>query len=644
MKLFSLLLLTAALCAVALGSNGAALSQVSRLTRSLDDPLGRCCYQFNALDYCLSNITQVECESELAGAWTQGLNCYDQPTCFTIGRCCYDGGESIGCEDTLYEGNCRYLFQNFVSVWTPGATCNSPCPALPTGRCCFGDQCQDDISYYICYHRDGYWTQGAHCSDVPYCAPVPHGRCCYWEEGFCTDDMSEYDCQITGGGWTPGLRCDDQPYCAPIGRCCYVNNDHIQTCTDSVSQNFCERAVFGTWMGGLTCDLSCSVTCSFPSTQRDEGDLPACNYPTQPSNPSHRLSGIAWLGAAVDGETTPNTLNLDQHDDGVTFVNLPWNPCEIESVYVDVTAGPQYSNYIACGRQLYLTAWKDGNADGDFCDEIPCNGVPVSEWIIQDLPVQAGHYALAVRDPGLLNIGQYDGIFRFRLTSGPTGRYGFGAPPSSSCTGTCGIWSSDYLGEVEDYILSDGQLSVELSSFELVPGDQSVTLNWKTASETDNHHFQILRDDQMWAEILSQGNAPSGYSYTWTDENLVNGTTYRYSLVAVDISDAHEVLVQQDATPHAEDAALITEYALHQNFPNPFNLSTMICFDLPEAALVTLNVYNIQGQKVSSLINGMLNAGAHSIIFDAATLPSGVYLYRLDANGFSMQQKMLLLK
>lgn len=390
-------------------------------------------------------------------------------------------------------------------------------------------------------------------------------------------------------------------------------------------------------------------TCQFPYEEVDHGDLAACNYPTLVNNPAHGLSGIAWLGPMVDGEVAPEILNQDQlpEDDGVFFANLPWTPCEYEDLRVVVTAGPEYARYAECGGRLYLNAWKDGNLDGDFCDEIICQDVPpivtASEWIIQDVLVVPGAWPFRVLDPGVLDLGVYDGVFRFRLTSTPVGRFGFGQAVAGACSEQCGTFAFDFLGEVEDYIIADGQLDVELSSFDLVPGNGSVTVNWSTASETDNHHFLVLRDDQMMAQIASQGNSAAGYSYTWTDANVTNGTSYSYSLVAVDVNGAQEVLATASTTPRS-DAGVVSEYALHQNFPNPFNPTTSIRFDLLDAGFTTLKVFNIQGQEVATLINGLQSAGSHTVNFDATGLPSGMYVYRLNVNGYSAQQKMMLLK
>ena len=86
------------------------------------------------------------------------------------------------------------------------------------------------------------------------------------------------------------------------------------------------------------------------------------------------------------------------------------------------------------------------------------------------------------------------------------------------------------------------------------------------------------------------------------------------------------------------------EFRLEQNYPNPFNPSTTISFTLAKASNVKLNIYNLLGQNVSSLIDRNMNAGLQSVAFDAKELSSGMYFYRLEAGSFISVKKMLLLK
>ena len=93
-----------------------------------------------------------------------------------------------------------------------------------------------------------------------------------------------------------------------------------------------------------------------------------------------------------------------------------------------------------------------------------------------------------------------------------------------------------------------------------------------------------------------------------------------------------------------ESANSPTTFALKQNYPNPFNPSTTIEYALPHDGLVTLTVFNIIGQSVRTLVNGVQTAGTHTIRFDASNLPSGVYLYKLQSGRMSNVGRMMLLK
>ncbi|MEK9136703.1 MAG: T9SS type A sorting domain-containing protein [Bacteroidota bacterium] len=99
-------------------------------------------------------------------------------------------------------------------------------------------------------------------------------------------------------------------------------------------------------------------------------------------------------------------------------------------------------------------------------------------------------------------------------------------------------------------------------------------------------------------------------------------------------------------TPQAvgNPGSLPKELKLHQSYPNPFNPTATIAFDLPRRSHVVLEVYDILGQKVALPVDDVLEAGSHERSLHAANLPSGVYFYRLSANGFLQTRKMLMQK
>ncbi|MEK7496748.1 MAG: T9SS type A sorting domain-containing protein [Patescibacteria group bacterium] len=114
-------------------------------------------------------------------------------------------------------------------------------------------------------------------------------------------------------------------------------------------------------------------------------------------------------------------------------------------------------------------------------------------------------------------------------------------------------------------------------------------------------------------------------SYFTTSENI-----------AVEIAGVTGVGDEVNSTPK--------QFALQQNFPNPFNPTTTISYSLPIATNVTLKVYNMLGQEVSVLVNGEMEKGEHSVDFNAADLPSGVYIYKIQAGNFADFKKFILQK
>ncbi len=89
---------------------------------------------------------------------------------------------------------------------------------------------------------------------------------------------------------------------------------------------------------------------------------------------------------------------------------------------------------------------------------------------------------------------------------------------------------------------------------------------------------------------------------------------------------------------------IVENYILYQNYPNPFNPTTTIRFDIPKTSFITLKVYNILGQEITTLVNGYKNPGRYEINFDASSLPSGVYFYRLISNDFTFTKRLIIMR
>jgi Secretion system C-terminal sorting domain len=111
-------------------------------------------------------------------------------------------------------------------------------------------------------------------------------------------------------------------------------------------------------------------------------------------------------------------------------------------------------------------------------------------------------------------------------------------------------------------------------------------------------------------------------------------------------TDGEDARVNKLAEPDSilVDLPSIQDYALNSNYPNPFNPTTQISYQIPQNSFVNLIVYNSIGQRVAELVNQHQSSGRYSVQFNAANLPSGVYIYKLQTNNFSDVKKMLLTK
>lgn len=193
----------------------------------------------------------------------------------------------------------------------------------------------------------------------------------------------------------------------------------------------------------------------------------------------------------------------------------------------------------------------------------------------------------------------------------------------------------------------DTEIPVELTSFTAQSNGTNVLLNWSTATEVNNHGFEVQRsngeDFVTVAFIQGKGTTTEAIDYSYVDNNLSSGT-YSYRLKQIDFNGVFEYSDMVEV-----DVSGLSEYTLLQNYPNPFNPSTKISFNLIVDSKVTLKIFDLLGQEVVTLINQEMSAGLQEINFDASGLNSGVYFYKVEANGvdgqsFTSVKKMLLTK
>lgn len=208
------------------------------------------------------------------------------------------------------------------------------------------------------------------------------------------------------------------------------------------------------------------------------------------------------------------------------------------------------------------------------------------------------------------------------------------------------IRSNDPLKPVDTVkvtMINSSEIPVELLSFAGSVSGGTVKLNWATATETNNFGFEVERNNGngIWEKagfVKGKGTTTERNDYSFTDEGIPAGK-YQYRLKQMDNDGtaSFSEVVNIDLT-------LPDKFALDQNYPNPFNPSTIIRFSLPVSEMVSLVVYNSSGEKVETLLNKQMEAGYHSLLFDASRLSSGIYLCELRAGKFVSVNKMLLVK
>ena len=204
--------------------------------------------------------------------------------------------------------------------------------------------------------------------------------------------------------------------------------------------------------------------------------------------------------------------------------------------------------------------------------------------------------------------------------------------------------------------VNDNQLPVTLSAFNGRPTAEGVALQWTTQSEQNNLGFDVLRkvgegefltiaSHQSHRALRGRGTTASTSNYAFLDESVEAGKTYTYRLRSFDFDGTiHDYA--PTVTVEVRDAIQnrITKYALLQNYPNPFNPTTSITYELPKASDVSLKVFDMLGREVATLVNERQERGRYSATFNANTLSSGIYFYRLQAGNFVQTKKMMLVK
>ena len=175
--------------------------------------------------------------------------------------------------------------------------------------------------------------------------------------------------------------------------------------------------------------------------------------------------------------------------------------------------------------------------------------------------------------------------------------------------------------------------------------DNTVELTWNESTDEDFQYF-IIEKTVNDIEELFETSEPF-----FLDENYISDAVHFYRIASVDhAGNQSEYSDVVEVTVLGIDGELIPAvFTLHQNYPNPFNPTTQIKYDLPEDAMVTINIYDVLGRSIVRLVNSSQNAGYHSLQWDAKNhigeaVAAGMYIYTIEAGEYRATKKMVLLK
>jgi hypothetical protein len=374
----------------------------------------------------------------------------------------------------------------------------------------------------------------------------------------------------------------------------------------------------------------------------------------------------ARINESTCGRLSGNTLGTTQSVTNVTASSTAYN---LQAV--DGQRWGDYS-YVSLDPNDDMTMW----GVMSFCDATNSYGVRVAKLLAPPPP------ALTSASPNSIPLGQSN--VNIVITGTPTSGQGFYDPGSgylnrisstinggvivnsttydsptqvtlnitttSAVTGSKTVTITNPDGQsVSSSVIFDTPLPVVLTAFTSETVLRNVTLKWQTEQEINNKGFDIERqftdlkgNISQWELVTfveGKGNSNISNKYSYTDSRLNTGK-YNYRLKQVDFNGNFERF------DLAEDILIgIPKHSgVSQNYPNPFNPETSIDYTVSTAGNISVIVYDITGKEVKQIVNEFKQEGYYTTGFDASSLASGIYFYRVIMPGFSEVKKMLVVK
>ena len=355
--------------------------------------------------------------------------------------------------------------------------------------------------------------------------------------------------------------------------------------------------------------------------------------------------GIAYSGSKLFAGTQGSGV-FASTDGGATW-NLSSNGISgPEAYFVNTMKSSGNTIFAGTGTGLWEstnggTNWYDitGNpGNGDLGSNFILSLVPKGTSLIVGVRNGGGVFFSSSFGPPYTNVGDAAGLLSTWVSSLAINSTELYAGISGA-----GVWRRPL----------SGPLPIQLASFDAATlSKSSVKLSWETLSEINNYGFEVQKAagtsgtfaSIAGAFIPGNGTTTVKHDYSYTDNAYVTGNVYRLEQIDLTGTAHYTDVVDPLGVTSAASTPLPKEFSLSQNYPNPFNPSTVIEFALPKDANVNLVVYNMIGQKVMTLVDGLTPAGYHSVKLDGTNLASGMYLYRLTTGKQTIIKKTLLMK
>lgn len=385
------------------------------------------------------------------------------------------------------------------------------------------------------------------------------------------------------------------------------------------------------------------------------------------------LEGLDLFNSSIDTVAVRGTfnswgearMNFNQVLGTYEANNLPYTKAEgTEEKYKyyikwDARRDSAESEFFLEGIQSANTGWEEpgvtGGADRTFTIENKANQDKLSEFyngvepeaLLTANNVETGAISVTFSidmSPALQHTTPFvpasDSVFLFVDTPFFALTNGITVPGD---TGENFITTSDSERERLQFTDGDGDMVYELTLDLVLPtlnhigfriaygeptsADGSLVVNGG-GFDAGRRHYQYISP-----QVDAQGNV------TWASSFAFPELTWKASDLPFEQPPSYTTVGIED------DLANVETFRLNQNYPNPFNPSTTISFNLPNAADVTLSVYNVLGQRVATLLNNRkYTSGSHTLSFDASNLASGIYIYRIQAGSYTSQKRMTLIK